>query len=133
MTPKIDLFCQSSHSCFDNFGVKKHVLWTFQKLFRSCSASDQALLSDLNGQLLGVFSARKVEKCRLKSKFWITFCPQSGLIQSYFEVKKHVFWTFQKWYWSCSGVVQALVSDLKGQLLSVFSAQKVDKWHLKTQ
>ena len=94
MVQKIDIFSQSWHSCFDHFGVKKHVFWTFQKLFRSCSGSVQALLSDLKGPLLGVFSARKVDKWPLKSKFLVKFCPLRGSILGYFGVKKHGFRTF---------------------------------------
>ena len=41
--------------------------------------------------------------------------------------KKVVFWTLSKLFESCSGVVKALFLDLKGTLLSVFSAQKVEK------
>ena len=41
-------------------------------------------------------------------------------------VKKVVFWTFGKLFWSCSGFVRALFLDLKGPLLGVFSARKVD-------
>jgi len=42
------------------------------------------------------------------------------------RVKKVVFWTFEKLFWSCSGFVRALFLDLKGPFLGVFSAQKVD-------
>ena len=42
-------------------------------------------------------------------------------------VKKVVFWTFSKLFWSCLGSVWALFSTLKGLLLSVFSAPKVHK------
>ena len=62
MDPKIDLFCQSCHPCFDHFGLKKVDFWTFSKLFKSCSGVVRALFLDLKGPLLGVFSAQKVEK-----------------------------------------------------------------------
>ena len=42
-------------------------------------------------------------------------------------VKKIVFWTFSKLFWSCLGGVWALFFTLKGLLLGVFSALKVDK------
>ena len=42
-------------------------------------------------------------------------------------VEKVVFSTFSKLFWSCLGSVWALFSTLKGPLLGVFSAQKVDK------
>ena len=42
-------------------------------------------------------------------------------------VEKVVFWTFSKLFWSCLGSVWALFSTLKGPLLGVFSALKVDK------
>ena len=42
-------------------------------------------------------------------------------------VKKVVFWTFSKLFWSCLGSVWALFLTLKGLLLGVFSAPKVDK------
>ena len=43
-------------------------------------------------------------------------------------VEKVVFWTFSKLFWSCLGSVWALFLTLKGPLLGVFSAPKVDKW-----
>ena len=42
-------------------------------------------------------------------------------------VEKVVFWTFSKLFWSCLGSVWALFLTLKGLLLVVFSARKVDK------
>ena len=42
-------------------------------------------------------------------------------------VEKVIFWTFSKLFWSCLGRVRALFSTLKGPLLGVFSALKVDK------
>ena len=42
-------------------------------------------------------------------------------------VEKVVFWTFSKLFYSCLGSVWVLFSNLKGVLLVVFSAQKVDK------
>ena len=41
-------------------------------------------------------------------------------------VEKIVFWTFSKLFWSCLGSVWALFLTLKGLLLVVFSAPKVD-------
>ena len=42
-------------------------------------------------------------------------------------LEKVIFWTFSKLFWSCLGSVRALFSTLKGPLLGVFSALKVDK------
>ena len=42
-------------------------------------------------------------------------------------VKKVVFWTFSKLFWSCLENVWALFSALNGLLLGVFSPLKVDK------
>ena len=42
-------------------------------------------------------------------------------------VEKTVFWTFSKLFWSCLGSVWALFSTLKGPLLGVILALKVDK------
>ena len=42
-------------------------------------------------------------------------------------VEKTVFWTFSKLFGSCLGTVWALFSTLKGLLLGVFTAPKVDK------
>ena len=50
-------------------GVKKVVFLTFSKFFLSCLESVWALFSALKGPLLGVFSAPKVDKWPLKSKF----------------------------------------------------------------
>ena len=44
----------------------------------------------------------------------------------HFWVKKVVFGTFSKLFRSCSGVVWELFLGLKGSLLDVFSAGKVD-------
>ena len=41
-------------------------------------------------------------------------------------VEKVIFWTFSKLFWSCLGSIRALFLDLKGPLLGVFSARKVD-------
>ena len=41
--------------------------------------------------------------------------------------KKVVFWTFWKLFWSCSGIVRALFSDLENPHLGVFTARKVEK------
>ena len=46
-------------------------------------------------------------------------------------VEKVIFWTFSKLFWSCLGCVWALFSALKGLLLGVFWASKVDKWAWK--
>ena len=43
-------------------------------------------------------------------------------------VEKVIFWTFSKLFWSCLGSIRALFLDLKGPLLSVFSAPTFDKW-----
>ena len=43
------------------------------------------------------------------------------------EVQKDIFWTFSKLFWSCLRSVRALFLTLKGPLLDVFSALKVDK------
>ena len=50
-----------------------------------------------------------------------------GLFLAIFGVEKVVFWTFSKLFWSCLGSVWALFSTLKGPLLGVFTALKVDK------
>ena len=42
-------------------------------------------------------------------------------------VKKVVFWTFSKLFWTCLGSVWALFSASKSLLLFVFSGLKVDK------
>ena len=42
-------------------------------------------------------------------------------------VENVVFWTFSKLFWSCLGSVRALFLTLKGPLLGIFSALKVDK------
>ena len=55
-----------------------------------------------------------------------TFGKVGTHVLTNFGVKKPVFWTFRKWYWRCSGSVWALILGLKGQLLGVFSAPKVD-------
>ena len=69
MTPKIEIFDEKL-AYFGSFegsfltilGVEKVIFWTFSKLFWSCLRSVWALFLDLEGPLLGVFSARKVDK-----------------------------------------------------------------------
>ena len=56
-----------------------------------------------------------------------------GSFLAIFEVKKVIFRTFSKLFWSCLGSVWALFSTLKGPLLGVFSARKVDKWPRKSR
>ena len=82
---------------------------------------------DLNGQLLGVFSARKVDKWPPKSKFLVNFWPSEMVIFTDFRAKKPVFLTFCKLFGRCSGSVWALFLDLQGQLVGIFSAPKVAK------
>ena len=69
MTPKIEIFGQKfAHfgrfegSFLTILGVEKVVFWTFSKLFWSCLGSVRALFLALKGLLLGLFSARKVDK-----------------------------------------------------------------------
>jgi len=69
MTPKIEIFGQNfAHfdrfegSFSTNFGVEKVVFCTLSKLFWSCLGSVWALFLTLNGLLLGVFPAPKVDK-----------------------------------------------------------------------
>ena len=50
-----------------------------------------------------------------------------GSFLTILEVEKVIFSTFSKLFWSCLGSVRALFSTLKGPLLGVFSALKVDK------
>ena len=50
-----------------------------------------------------------------------------GSFLAIFGVEKVIFWTFSKLFWSCLGSVWALFLTLKGLLLKVFSALKVDK------
>ena len=61
MDPKIDTFGQVDIRVLAILGVKKVVLWTFSKLFWGSLRSVWALFLDLEGPLLGVFLARKVE------------------------------------------------------------------------
>ena len=69
MTPKIE-FIGQNFAHFDRFegsfltifGIEKVVSWTFSKLFWSCLGSVWGLFSTLNGLLLGVFLAPKVDK-----------------------------------------------------------------------
>ena len=69
MTPKIEIFDENL-AYFGSFegsfltilGLEKVIFWTFSKLFWSCLGSVRALFSTLKGQLLGVFSALKVDK-----------------------------------------------------------------------
>ena len=63
-----------------------------------------------------------------------TFAHFNGFEGSFLTilgVKKVVFWTFSKIFWSCLRSVRALFSTLKGLLLVVFPAPKVDKWPQK--
>ena len=62
MDPKIDTFGQVDIRDLAILGVKKVDFWTFSKLFWSSFRSVWALFLDLEGPLLGVFSARKVDK-----------------------------------------------------------------------
>ena len=56
-----------------------------------------------------------------------TFCQVDIRDLAILGVEKVVFSTFSKLFWSCLGSVWALFSTLKGLLLGVFSALKVDK------
>ena len=58
------------------------------------------------------------------------FCQSWHPCFDHFGVQKVVFWTFGKLFWSWSRIVRALFLDLKGPLLGVFSARKVDIWPL---
>ena len=71
MDPKIDTFCQIDISDLAILGVKKVDFWTFSKLFWSCLGSVRALFSTLEGPLLGVFSALKVDKWPRKLRFCV--------------------------------------------------------------
>ena len=121
-------FSPSERVILGCFGVKKPLFWNFQKWYWSCSRSVWALLLALKGQVFGVFSARKVDKWPLKSKFQVKFWPSERVILGYCRVKKQVFWNFQKWYRNCSGSVWASLLALKCSLYVVFSAQMVDTW-----
>ena len=96
MDPKIDLFCQSWYSCFDNFWVKKPVFWTFWKLVWSCSGVVWGLFLALKGLLLGVFSGRKVDKWPLKLKFRRKFWLSERVILRLFWGQKITFLEFSK-------------------------------------
>ena len=56
-----------------------------------------------------------------------------GYFLTIFGVKKVVFWTFSKLFWSCSGSVWALFSALKGPLFGVFLGRMVDILLLKSK
>ena len=62
MNPKIETFGQVDTRVLAILEVKKVDFWTFSKLFWSSFRSVWALFLDLEGPLLGVFSAQKVEK-----------------------------------------------------------------------
>ena len=99
MDPKIDLFCQSCHPCFDHFGLKKVNFWTFSKLFESCSGVVRALFLDLKGPLLGVFQLKRFINDLEKRNFWSNFCrfwSFQGVIFDHFWDKKSDFWDFFK-------------------------------------
>ena len=61
-------------------------------------------------------------KTKISPKIW----PCVREMLTFFGVKKPVFWTFCKLFRSCSEVVWVLLSVLKGQLLVVFLAWKLD-------
>ena len=56
-----------------------------------------------------------------------TFCQVDTRVLAILGVEKVVFWTFSELFWSWLGSVWALCLTLKGLLLGVFSAPKVDK------
>ena len=56
-----------------------------------------------------------------------TFCLIDIRDLDIFEVKKVVFWTFSEFFLSCLESVLALLLTLKGLVLVVLSAPKVDK------
>ena len=62
MDPKIDLFAKVETRVLTILGVKRVVFCTFSKLFESCSGVVRALFLNLEGPLLSVFSAQKVDK-----------------------------------------------------------------------
>ena len=65
-------------------------------------------------------------KIEIFSQNLATFDVFDGTFLTILGVKKVVFWTFGKLFWSCSGFVRALFLDLKGPFLGVFSARKVE-------
>ena len=60
-----------------------------------------------------------------------TFCHVDTRVLGIFGIKKDVFWTFSKLFWSCLRSVWALFLTIKGPLLVLFSTPKVDKWPRK--
>ena len=65
-------------------------------------------------------------KIEIFGQNWAHFGGFEGSFLTILGVKKVVFWTFSKLFWSCLVSVWALFSVLKGLLLGVFSAPKVD-------
>ena len=60
-TQKSTFFAKVDTRVLTILGVKKVVFWNFEKLFWSCLGFVRALFLDLEGPLLVVFSARKVD------------------------------------------------------------------------
>ena len=67
------------------------------------------------------------QKIENYSQNFAHFGSFEGSFLAILGVEKVIFWTFSKLFWSCLGSVWALFSTLKGLLLGVFTAQKVDK------
>ena len=127
-TKKATFFCQSCHPCFDHFGLKKVDFLTFSKLFWCSFRSVWALFLNLEGPLLVVFSARKVDKWLEKSRFVVQILPMIWQFSPILGVKKFGFWNFSKLFWNSLRSVWELFLDFEGPMLDVFSARKVDKW-----
>ena len=112
MTHKIEIFGQNfAHFCCFHgsfltiFWVKQVVFWTFSKLFRSCLGSVWALFSTLKCPLLGVFSARKIDKWPRKSRFWVKILPTLAVLRGHFWPFSGLKKSFSGLFQSCFGVV----------------------------
>ena len=66
-------------------------------------------------------------KIEIFGQNWAHFGGFEGSFLTILGVKKVVFWTFSKLFWSYLGSVWALFSALKGLLLNLFAALKDDK------
>ena len=108
-------------------------VFTFQKnVWKKCEFFFFAFFKNIfsGGTIIIFFHDQQAKNRARRSKMEPkidTFCHVDTRVLGIFGIKKDVFWTFSKLFWSCLRSVWALFLTIKGLLLVLFSTPKVDK------